>query len=138
MSASLSEIQNQMNRYTCAVNRRDWDELAAVFAETGVWECIGPPALKFEGQRSIVNGLKESIGATAFLVQMNSPAWIKVNGKRAAAHSTMREIAEFPQQNLRCEIFGMYEDDISDNNGAWVFNSRRFTILELRNLKIQA
>jgi hypothetical protein len=133
-----SEIQNQLNRYTCAVNRRDWDELAAVFTEQGVWECKGPPDLKFAGRAALIEGLKASIGATKMLVQMNTPAMIAVQGTRATARSTMLEVATFPDQNLRCEIFGMYEDKIVQTGGVWQFEIRSFTIIELRNLKIDA
>jgi hypothetical protein len=133
----LAVIQNQLNRYTCAVNRQDWNEIAAVFAEQGTWECLGPPNLKFEGPEAIVLGLKENITRAKLLVQLNTPALIYVCGATASARSTMHEVAEFPRDDIRCEILGMYEDELIDVGGEWRFNSRRFTILELRNLKIE-
>jgi SnoaL-like domain len=135
--SQLPDIQNQINRYTSAVNRRDWQALADVFAAEGTWECIGPPALKFEGQRNIVAGLKENITRAKMLVQMNTPAVISVRDARASAHSTMFEVAEFPQDEVRCEIFGMYEDELIPCNGSWLFQSRAFTIIELRSLRIE-
>ncbi len=134
--SDLLEIQNQLNRYTCAVNSRDWTELGSVFDVQGSWECKGPPDLKFVGRDAVVTGLRQAITAAKFLTQLNTPSWIKVNGTRATARSTIHEVAEFPDQNYRCEVFGMYEDQLSNIDGQWLCQSRTFTISELRNFKI--
>jgi hypothetical protein len=137
-SIKLFEVQNHLNRYTCAVNRRDWQELGAVFSERGVWECAGPPDLKFDGREAIVGGLRRSITNAKMLVQLNSPACIQIEGQHVSARSTMHEVADFPSQGSRCEVFGMYEDSLTNKNGVWLFESRRFTIIDLRNIKAES
>src|SRR5208282_472546 len=71
-------ILNLLNRYTDAVNQRDWAELESVFADDGIWDMggeeLGPMAMHFEGARKIAEGIAASVSTTELCVQTNHAA----------------------------------------------------------------
>ena len=53
--SELPAIQNQINRYTDAVNRHDWSVFPAIYATDATWYGLGLK-LKFEGIEAITKG----------------------------------------------------------------------------------
>ena len=125
-----------LNRYTDAVNRRDWATLADVFTEDGIWDVGGPEAgpmkYYFSGRDQLVGSIRGMIEAMSMLVQTNHAPVIQVNGSRATATSTMDEKARTADGEQCIHLIGTYYDDIvRENDGEWRFKKRTFRITYL-------
>ena len=134
--SELAAIQNQINRYTDAVNRRDWSVFPAIYAEDATWEGLGLK-LKFAGLAAITEGLSEIVEGFAVFVQMNSPAAIEVDGDRAFARSTIHEHWDTPADGTRTDVYGRYEDELVKIGGRWMFQARRFHPTSRRTIRIE-
>ena len=126
MMGKRRQIQQQLNRYTDAVNRRDWQAFASLYAEDAVWEGMGELVMNFAGREAITRGFAGIIEPMSMFVQMNSPAVIEVKGDRASARSTIHELGDVPADGTRFEIYGRYEDELVRRKGVWLFHHRRF------------
>lgn len=124
-------IQDLINLYTHSVNRRDWAAIASVFAPDAHWEVVGDPRMNFSGPR-LGASLRSIIEPNSSLIQMNTPALIEVRGERATASSTMHEAGDIKAENKYFSMYGMYDDELIRGGDRWLFQSRRFTILNLR------
>ena len=124
--AKRGKIQQQLNRYSDAVNRRDWKAFASLYAEDAIWEGTGELAMRFEGRDAITQGFAGIIGAMSMFVQMNAPGVIEVRGDRASARSTIHELGDVPADGTRFELYGRYEDELVRRHGEWLFQHRRF------------
>jgi hypothetical protein len=125
-------ILDLLNRYTDAVNQRDWQRLQNVFAANGVWDmggpAVGPMAMRFEGAKAITEGIAASIATTELCVQTNHAPVIEVDGRHATARSTINELVR-PRSGAGMTIVGTYYDDIVlGDDGEWRFKERRFRI----------
>lgn len=127
-----------INRYTDAVNRRDWATLGSLFCENGVWDVGGPEAdpftFLFTGREQIVAGIRGLVANLEFLVQTNHAVVVNVNGDHATGSCTLQEISR-ANNGGGMMILGMYADDIvRERDGAWRFAKRtfRFTYIEER------
>ena len=126
-------IQNLMNRYTDAINQRDWKALEDVFAGNGIWDVGGPDCelssmcFLFEGMRNVVEGIAKTVSTTELCIQSNHAAVIEVQGERATARSTIQEIARPVGSDSGLTLWGTYYDDIiRDTDGEWRFLRRSF------------
>ena len=125
------EIQNLIARYADAVNRRDFDALAEVFAPDAVWDVTGGTKLRHEGAQ-VVPGIRKIVEMGSFLVQIHSPAIIQVDGDRATSRLTVLEVGELPNYGMRFEQYGTYDDILRKSEGQWRFAERRFTTLNFK------
>ena len=130
-------IQDLLNRYTNAVNQRDWPALQAVFAEDGVWDCGGPQmgeqSFLFSGAAGCANGIAGLITPTECCVQSNHSTVIEVTGRRAVATSTINEYVILNGADTATSIWGTYYDEIHlEADGEWRFRKRvfRFTTVD--------
>ena len=130
------DVQNVITRYCDAVTRRDWDTLADLFVSDASWQVIGGPALHFKG-KDVVPGIKRIVESTGFLVQINTPALIDINGGKATARSTIYELGANKDKSARFEEPGIYEDVLKKLDGRWKFISRRCTILHFQADRIE-
>lgn len=87
--------------------------------------------MRFDGAAlpSGIRGLVEPVG---FLMQMNAPAAIVLEGNRATASSIMHELAHLPERNQHVDVYAIYEDVVVKSSGRWQFKSRVFRTLNLR------
>ncbi|MGE0385166.1 MAG: nuclear transport factor 2 family protein [Gammaproteobacteria bacterium] len=135
--ADHAAIRDLIDRYTDAVNRRDWRALEATFAAGGIWDCHGPTAesrFLFEGARNVADGIAGAVQAGEMCIQMNHAVVIDVQGDRASATCTLNEMFRMPDGN-GMELWGIYYDDIARGaDGEWRFEKRRFrtTYYEMR------
>ena len=133
--AAHCAILDLLNRYTDAVNQRDWQQLQSVFAVDGIWDmggpAAGPMAMRLVGARQIADGIAAAIGGTELCVQMSHAPVVTVAGRRATARSTVHELLR-PKGAPGFNLFGTYYDDIRlDADGEWRFQERRFRITYL-------
>jgi hypothetical protein len=128
------QIQETINRYSEGLGRRDWAQVASAFASDATWEVVGMP-LKYSGDCAA--GIRTQVDPSNFLVQMISNTLIQVNGDRATARSTAREVAEFEAGKFRefkaaIDVFGTYEDELKRIDGHWKFAARRFVPINFK------
>lgn len=127
------QIQDLLTRYSYSISVRDFDTVATLFTPDASWELFGHPEMKtkFKGP-SLPEGIKSIVVPTSSLIQMNSPALIEVNGDRATTAFTVNESGDIKATNQYFTMFGRYNDEVVKVNGKWLFEARRFTILNLR------
>ena len=123
-------ILDLLNRYTDAVNQRDWVELENVFAVDGVWDmggpAAGPMAMRFEGAKRVADGIAAALSSAEMCVQANHAPVVKVQGQRATARSTLQEIVR-SKGGGGMMMLGTYHDDlVLCDDGEWRFQERRF------------
>lgn len=120
-------IQQTLTRYCEAVSSGDWDGVAATFVEDGIWQ-VGSSGKTFQGRAAIREGMKELSGAMEFVVMMNAPGIITVDGMSAAARTTIREFGKIEGREEGFEAFGIYEDRLVSTPKGWRFSHRLFTL----------
>ena len=128
-------IQDQVNRYSDAVTRADWEECAAVYAHDAVWES---PALglRYESRDAFLDVLRATSGSD-ILIQTAHNSVIKLTAPdRAQATTTIHEFArgklvgdsELGENGAdsNFEQYGIYFDDLARVGGEWKFTHRLF------------
>ena len=129
-------IQDLISRYSDAITRRDWQTVSSVFAAGASWQVLGVPEFRFEGDK-VGSGIRSLVEPANYLIQMNTPAIVQVNGNTATARSTIFETGEYEAgrfQPFKCrfESFGIYSDRLRKDDGSWRFAAREFTMLNMR------
>ena len=122
------EIQETISRYHEGGSKTDWDQLLATFVPDGVWEV---PALRIlsQGHAAIRDAMIDLMAPIEYLVQINAPAIIAVDGDTAAARSLIRECAKFRGQSGLVDVVGQFNDELKRTSDGWKFARRTFTIL---------
>ena len=122
------EIQETISRYHEAGSTTDWDQMMATFLPDGVWEV---PALRIlaEGQAAIRIAMTNLMEPIEYLVQINAPAIITVDGDAASARSLIRECAKFRGQPGLIDVVGQFKDQLRRTPEGWRFAHRTFTNL---------
>jgi ketosteroid isomerase-like protein len=120
-----SEIQQILNLYSDGASRRDFDQVIATFAADLIWEVADTPH-RFIGTEAIMGAFRAFTATTSYLVQMNSPAVIMVDGDKAAARSTIREVGRYSDRDELFDCVGTYFDSLVRTAEGWRFTHRRF------------
>ncbi|MCX7864922.1 MAG: nuclear transport factor 2 family protein [Novosphingobium sp.] len=126
MSDELA-IQQLLNAYSYHASTGDLEAMVATYAQDGVWEVPGIGAL-CTGHAEILAAAKAITGTIDYMVQMNAPALIEVNGDTATARSVIRECGKYAGRNTNLEVLGLYEDQLRRTAEGWRFTRRRFTV----------
>ena len=135
--AEEAAIRSLADRYTDAVNQRDWDTVADTWAEDGVWELGAPVSRREKGRAAIMEEVQRAVGAMAFFLQMpHAFTLLSLEGDRAQARVTLHEIAKIKPENLDLmngatgmSIHAVYTDDLRrDADGHWRFVQRRYDV----------
>src|ERR1700704_6361674 len=121
-------VRHVVDRYTDALNWRDWDVLESLFTEDAAWVVTTPTGEvqeQREGRRGIAVGIRNLVENSAGdVVQMNHATTIYVTGGRATARSTMESTYWMPDGGRKM-LFAMYEDDlVREQDGEWRFERR--------------
>jgi hypothetical protein len=129
-------IQDLIYRYSDAVTRGDYDQVATVFAASAVWEAplLG---LRFESAQAFVDFLIEGSPSLAVLIQTaHSPVIEVLDTERARATTTIHEmfLGSTPMDTIygdagvevNIDQYGIYHDDVSKADGEWKFTHRCF------------
>ena len=122
------EIQETISRYHEAASLRDWDQLLATFHPDAVWEvpALGVRCAGLDEMRATMPALVESI---EYLVQINAPAIIDVEGDTASARSLIRECAQLRDGGVLMDVVGQFVDELVRTSDGWRFTHRTFTII---------
>lgn len=122
------EIQETISRYHEGGSKTDWDQVLATFLPDGIWEV---PALRIlaRGQAEIREAMTTLMAPIEYLVQINAPAIITVDGDSASARSLIRESAKLRDQPGLIDVVGQFNDVLRRTPDGWRFAHRTFTIL---------
>jgi len=118
-------IREVIERYTDALNRRDFAAMAALFTDDAGWSVDAPFNLRFEGA-AIATSIAAMIGRHAFLLQMTHAIVVDVEGDHAVAHTTIHEVAQAADGASGLNSFGLYHDRLVRTAEGWRFVERRF------------
>lgn len=129
--ASHLAVHDLLDRYTNAVNQRDWATLHSLFSEDGIWDAGGPEmgagAFRFEGAANCAEGIAGLIRPTELCVQSNHAVTIEIDGDRATATSTINELVLIKDAPGLMTNWGTYYDTlIREADGEWRFKQRIF------------
>lgn len=122
------DIQETISRYHDGGSRSDWDQLIATFLPEAVWE-VPAMDLRCEGSANIRETMTSLLEPIEYLMQINSPAIINVDGDTATARSSIREVAKFRGRPGVMDVVGTFNDELRRTPDGWRFARRTFTIL---------
>jgi ketosteroid isomerase-like protein len=120
-------IQQTLNTYSHSATTGDLEAMVATYAPDGVWEVPSIGAL-CTGHAEILAASQGIVGAIEYMVQMNSPAIIQVDGHTASAQSIIRECGKYAGRDTCLEVLGLYDDQLVRTAQGWRFAKRTFTV----------
>jgi ketosteroid isomerase-like protein len=122
------EIQETISLYHEAGSKADLDQLMTTFLPDGTWEV---PALHIvcHGHADIRQTMTALLEPIDYLVQINAPAIITVDGDKASARSIIRECAKFRDRDGLIDVVGQFCDELERTPDGWRFGHRTFSVL---------
>jgi hypothetical protein len=123
--SDAADIQMVLNLYSDGASRRDFEQVLSTFVADSTWEVRDTPH-RFVGHDQLREAFRMFTATTSYLVQMNAPAVIFVDGDRAHARSTIREIGRFSDRDELFDCVGTYHDDLVRTDEGWRFVKRSF------------
>jgi ketosteroid isomerase-like protein len=122
------EIQETISVYHEGASTADYDQLMTTFLPDAIWEVPGMKILS-QGRDNIRSTMVALMEPIEYLVQINAPAVIVVDGDTASARSLVRESAKFRNRPGLMDVVGQYHDELKRTSDGWKFAHRTFTIL---------
>lgn len=113
-------IQKVLTAYSQSVGLRDWEMTAATYLPDGIWE-LQNFGQEWQGQEAIRAAMDTLLDPMEYIVQINAPALIAVDGDAATARYTIRECGRFKGADQGFESFGVYFDDLVRTGDGWQF-----------------
>lgn len=129
-------IQQTINRYSVAASQGDWDTVIATFTPGGVWE-VPVHNVRFVGPKEIRSGLIRFSSPMDYIVQLNSPSVITLDGDTATAECVIREGGKLTGADAALEIMGLYKDRLVRTPQGWRFTLRRFELAGMHSFPLQ-
>lgn len=123
-------IRELVERYTDALNVRDFEAMAALFTPDAIWSVGAPYNLRFEGE-AIATSIAGMITDYPFFLQLTHSIVIDLDGDAASARTTVREVAKPADPASGLNAFGIYHDALTRSPAGWRFAARRFQPLYL-------
>jgi hypothetical protein len=126
-------IRELIDRYSYAVNERDWSAFDSCFTDDAVWDVGKPFDFIAQGRTSIVEVGRTKISEQDFVIQTPHAIVIWLDGDRARAHSTVTEVVSAAGGATGIQMFGTYSDELVRSGDGWRFSRRvyRVTIVNL-------
>lgn len=122
------EIQETISRYHEGASTFDVDQIIATFQPGAVWE-VPSLHIRSEGLDSIREQMTALIAPIEYLVQINAPAIIDIDGDTASARSLIRECAKFRDGGVLMDVGGQFNDRLERTPDGWRFARRTFTVI---------
>jgi ketosteroid isomerase-like protein len=130
-------IRALSDRYTDAVNHRDWATYRDCWREDAVWE-LGPPVnQRKEGLDAIMEEVQRAVGAMDLFIQMpHASTLLELDGDRATARSTLNEIGRILPESRDLlggaegvNILAIYTDQVVRGaDRRWRFGRRSYRV----------
>jgi ketosteroid isomerase-like protein len=118
-------IQRVISTYSQHASLAEWDAVLALFLPDAVWD-IPHLGMKLEGAEAIRGALSSFFATMDYVLQLNAPAVIDVDGDKALARSGIREAGKTAGKDEGFEFFGLYEDRLVRTADGWKFAYRTF------------
>lgn len=128
-------IQQTISRYCDGANRRDWQQVLATFTPDAIWE-VPTLGAKLEGHEAIQEGFAAFTGPTDYIVQINAPAIIEVDGDRGTARSVIRECGKYTGRDEAFEVLGFFTDELVRTADGWKFTRRTLQIQGMHTIAL--
>ena len=130
-------IHNLINRYTDAVNQRDWDTYQDCWAEDGIWELHDPINGRYKGIAAILQEARRAVESQELFVQMNHAATLlEIGQETAKARVTLNEIGKADPNGSGALpgvggmfLLAFYTDDLVKQAGTWKFKRRVYDVV---------
>ncbi len=137
LSREEEAIRRLLDRYTDAVNRRDWNTYRSLWVEAGVWELHAPIDGLYKGIEAIMKEVRRAVESQLLFVQMNhAVAVTHLEENSAQVHSTLNEIGKADPNGEGAlpgvkgmNILAFYTDSLVKQNGEWKFQKRVYDVL---------
>ena len=119
-------VRDLAARYADAVNRRDAEGMAALFASDGIIEKpgFGDPV---QGKEKILKRYKRLQRERDFLAQMIQSGVVEIEGKTAKARWWFSEIKNIRDSDQWLYMIGVYQDQAIKLDAGWRFARRSQT-----------
>lgn len=124
-------IRELIDRYCYSVNERDWKVLESCYTEDAVWDVGAPLNFKLEGRAAIVGIASEKISEEDYVAQTADATMIWLDGDKARAQSTIRELVSSGKGARGMDILATYSDDLVKINGEWRFKRRVYRVTRM-------
>jgi hypothetical protein len=120
-------IQQTLSLYSQAASCERWDQAVGTYLPDAVWE-VPHLGVKFAGHDAIRGALLQFFSRMEYVLQINTPAVIAVDGTRATAQSGIRECGKFRGREEAFEFLGLYADKLVRTGEGWKFAERVFML----------
>src|SRR5215471_18477394 len=114
------DIQETISRYHEGASKDDIDQIVATFLPTGIW-AVPAMGLRAEGHVDIRETMTALVEPIEYLVQINAPAIIDVDGDNASARSMIRECAKLREGGVYMDVVGQFDDELERTADGWRF-----------------
>jgi ketosteroid isomerase-like protein len=121
-------IRELIDRYSYAVNERDWPAFESCFSEDAVWDVGKPFDFRVQGRSSIVEIARTKISEQDYVIQTPHATVIWLEGDRARAHSTVMEVVSAGGGATGIHMFGTYADELIRSGHGWSFARRVYRV----------
>ena len=118
-------IQQVLNRCSEAASRGDFATVGTTYAEDGVWDT---PVGCYEGREAALHGMSSTAALFDYIVQINAPGVIQVDGDRATARSVIKESGKYKGRNELLDVLGHFADTLVRTADGWKFKRRVFEL----------
>ena len=132
----VAAITALANKYTDAVNNRDWDRYRSCWTDDAVWDLGAPVNQKKEGLEAIMTEVQRAVGAMDLFVQMNHAVTVlSIDGDAAKARATLNEMGHVKPENRELLngaegvfILAIYTDELRRSPDGWRYARRTYQV----------
>jgi len=128
--ADRMAVRETIERYSVALNQRDFGTMRDCFVADGIWRVDPPFDIRLEGD-AIVAGIGQMVGAMPFLFQGLMGTIVAIDGETATATTSVHELGQRGAGEGGLDSYGLYHDRLIRTDAGWRFAERRFQPLYL-------
>ncbi len=128
--ADRSAVRELIERYSVALNLRDFAMMRETFLPDGVWRVDPPFDIRLGGD-AITAGIGQMVGAMPFLFQGLMGSVVEIDGDTATAKTSVHELGQRGAGEGGLDSYGLYHDRLVRTAAGWRFAERRFQPLYL-------
>jgi hypothetical protein len=130
-----NDIQQVINTYSVMASQGKFNEMAATYTVDGIW-AVPSIGVEVSGHAAIIAAGAAVTDKLEYIVQLNTPALIKVDGDRATAQSMIRECGKYAGKQVALEVLGLYDDELVRTTDGWRFARRNFILRGMHDFPI--